>query len=106
VATPNDSASSGGTLALRPKTFGLFGMVLFSVSAILVADTAATSAAGAWVSTILCETGIILTLFLFVYFPMEGTLKAVFWAITGGGTIVSLLIGWWLYWPASRKAEA
>lgn len=24
----------------------------------------------------------------------------------GGGTIVSLLIGWWLYCQASRKAEA
>ena len=53
-----------------------------------------------------CETGIILTLFLFFYFPVEGTSKASFWAITGGGTIVSLLIGWWLYCQASRKARA
>jgi hypothetical protein len=27
----------------------------------------------------------------------------VFWPITGGGTIVSLLIGWWLYRHASHK---
>lgn len=45
MATQNDGAASGGTLALRPKTFGLFGMVLFSVSAILVADTVASLAA-------------------------------------------------------------
>ena len=59
--------------------------------------------AGAWISTILCEAGIILTLFLFFYFPVEGTSKAAFWAITGGGTALSLLIGWWLYWHASRS---
>ena len=60
-------------------------------------------AAGAWISTILCEAGIILTLFLFFYFPVEGTSKTVFWAITVGGTAVSILIGWWLYWHASRS---
>jgi amino acid transporter len=59
--------------------------------------------AGAWISTILCEAGIVLTLFLFFYFPVEGTSKGAFWAITGGGTIISLFIGWWLYWQASRK---
>ncbi len=63
--------------------------------------------AGAWISTILCEAGIILTLFLFFYYPVEGTSKGVFWAITGGGTIASLLIGWWLlYRHASRSAGA
>ena len=60
-------------------------------------------AAGAWISTILCEAGIILTLFLFFYYPVEGTSKATFWVITGGGTVVCLLIGWWLYWHASRS---
>jgi len=63
-------------------------------------------AAGAWIATILCETGIVLTLFLFFYFPVEGTSKGAFWAITGGGTIISLLIGWWLYWQASHKTQA
>ena len=33
------------TLDQQPKTFGLFSMTLFAVSAILVADTVATSAA-------------------------------------------------------------
>jgi amino acid transporter len=61
--------------------------------------------AGAWIATILCEAGIIMTLFLFFYFPIEGTSKGAFWAITGGGTIVSLLIGWWLYWQASHKVR-
>jgi glutamate:GABA antiporter len=60
--------------------------------------------AGAWIATILCEAGILLTLFLFFYFPAEGTSKGVFWLITAGGTIVSLLIGWWLYWQASRRS--
>jgi glutamate:GABA antiporter len=63
-------------------------------------------AAGAWISTVLCEAGIILTLFLFFYFPVEGTSKMVFWTITGGGTVVSLLIGWWLYWHTSRSTTA
>jgi amino acid transporter len=62
--------------------------------------------AGAWIVTILCETGILLTLFLFFYFPVEGTSKGAFWAITGGGTVISLFIGWWLYWRASHKSSA
>jgi hypothetical protein len=35
--------------------------------------------------------------------PAEGASKGVFWLITGGGTIASLLIGWWLYGHAGRK---
>lgn len=62
-------------------------------------------AAGAWIATVLCEIGIVLTLFLFFYFPVEGTSKAAFWLITGGGTLASLFIGWWLYWHSSRKAR-
>lgn len=61
--------------------------------------------AGAWICTSLCEAGIFVTLFLFFYFPAEGVSKGVFWLITGGGTIVSLLIGWWLYWHASRRGR-
>ena len=61
--------------------------------------------AGAWIATILCEVGIALTLFLFFYFPIEGTSKAAFLLITGGGTVLSLFIGWWLYWQASRKSR-
>ncbi len=59
---------------------------------------------GAWIATILCEAGIVLTLVLFFYFPAEGVSKGTFWVITGGGTIVSLLIGYWLYWHASRRS--
>jgi amino acid transporter len=59
--------------------------------------------AGAWLCTILCEAGIVLTLVLFFYFPAEGVSKATFWAITGGGTVVSLFIGWWLYRHSTRK---
>ncbi len=46
--------------------------------------------AGAWIATVLCEAGIVLTLFLFFYFPAEGVSKGTFWLITGGGTILSL----------------
>ncbi len=62
-------------------------------------------AAGAWISTVLCELGIILTVFLFFYFPAEGVSEGTFWAITGGGTLVSLLVGWWLY-RHSRRSTA
>jgi glutamate:GABA antiporter len=61
---------------------------------------------GAWVCTVLCEAGIILTLFLFFYYPVAGTSKGAFWAITGGGTVISLAVGWWLYWHASRGGAA
>ena len=33
----------------------------------------------------------------------EGVSKGTFWRITGGGTIVSLLVGWWLYRHSSRR---
>ena len=59
---------------------------------------------GAWLCTILCEAGILLTLFLFFYFPAEGVSKTTFWLITGGGAAVSLLIGWWLYWHSTRRS--
>jgi glutamate:GABA antiporter len=60
--------------------------------------------AGAWVSTVLCEVGMFLTVFLFFYYPVEGVSKATFWAITGGGTALSILIGWWLYWHSKKSA--
>ena len=59
--------------------------------------------AGAWISTVLCEVGIVLTVFLFFYFPAEDVSKATFWAITGGGTAISLLVGWWLYRHSRRR---
>ena len=45
MATDLQTRAPGGALAEKPKVFGLFSMVLFSVSAILVADTVASSAA-------------------------------------------------------------
>ena len=116
MATDIQSGAPGAALADKSKVFGLFSMVLFSMSAILVADTVATSAAigvqglGFW---------IILGLLFFIPYgfvtaefgsawPDEGGIcvwiKDAFGP--GGGTIVSLLIGWWLYCQASRKAEA
>jgi amino acid transporter len=61
-------------------------------------------AAGAWVSAVLCELGIILTVALFFYYPAEGVSKGTFWAVTGGGTLISLLAGWWLYRHSRHKA--
>jgi amino acid transporter len=61
-------------------------------------------AAGAWVSAVLCELGIVLTVALFFYYPAEGVSKGTFWAITGGGTLISLAVGWWLYRHSRRKA--
>ena len=71
MATDLQPGVPGEALTERPKVFGLFSMVLFSVSAIFS-------------------------------FPAEGTSRDTFWLITGGGTIVSLLIGWWLYRQASH----
>lgn len=45
MSTEVAPATQGHSLADQPKVFGLFSMVLFSVSAVLVADTVATSAA-------------------------------------------------------------
>ncbi len=59
--------------------------------------------AGAWISAILCEIGIVLTVFLFFYFPAEGVSEGTFWTITGGGTLLSLLVGWWLYRHSQRR---
>ena len=59
-------------------------------------------AAGAWVSTILCEVGMFLTVFLFFYYPVEGVSKGPFYAITGGGTALSILVGWLLYRSSRR----
>ena len=103
MATDLQSGAPGGALAAKPKVFGLFSMVLFSVSAILVADTVAASAAmgvqglGFW---------IILGLLFFIPYgfvtaelgsawPDEGGIYV--WVKTafgpGWGTVTS-----WMYW--------
>jgi len=61
-------------------------------------------AAGVWISAVLCELGILLTVALFFYYPAEGVSRATFWAVTSGGTAVSLLVGWWLYHHSRRSA--
>ena len=33
----------------------------------------------------------------------EGVSKGTFWPIIDGGTIVSLLVGWWLYRHSGRR---
>ena len=60
---------------------------------------------GAWLWTILCETGIVFTIVQFFYAVPEGTPKLTYWAITGGGTIVSFIVGWWLYRHARRTSS-
>jgi len=54
-------------------------------------------AVGAWVWTILCTAGIVLTLVLFFYVVPEGTPKWTYWGITGIGTIASIVVGLLLY---------
>ena len=103
MATDLQPGAPGGALAEKPKVFGLFSMVLFSVSAILVADTVGSSAAmgvqglGFW---------IILGLLFFIPYgfvtaelgsawPDEGGIYV--WVKTafgpGWGTVTS-----WMYW--------
>jgi len=53
-------------------------------------------APGAWLSVILTLAGVIFAIALFFYLVPEGTPKATYWVITGGGTVISMLIGWWL----------
>jgi len=54
---------------------------------------------GAWLWVLLCEAGITFTVVLFFYAVPEGTPKATYWAITGGGTALSILIAFLLYKP-------
>ncbi len=51
---------------------------------------------GVWLWPLLCEAGIVFTLVLFFWVVPEDVPRSTFWGITVGGTIVSILIGWWL----------
>jgi len=53
--------------------------------------------AGAWLWTVLCEVGIAFTIVLFFYVVPEGTPRATYWGITGGGTLLSIIVGFLLY---------
>lgn len=51
---------------------------------------------GIWLSVILTIAGVLLAIVLFFYLVPTGTPKVTYWAITGGGTVLSMLVGWWL----------
>ena len=51
---------------------------------------------GAWLSVILTVAGVAFAIVLFFYLVPEGTPKVTYWVITAGGTIISMLVGWWL----------
>ena len=51
---------------------------------------------GAWLSVLLTMAGVIFAIVLFFYLVPEGTPKTTYWIVTGGGTAISMLIGWWL----------
>ncbi len=53
--------------------------------------------AGAWLWTVLCEVGIAFTIVLFFYVVPDGTPKTTYWSITGGGTLLSIIVGFLLY---------
>ena len=59
--------------------------------------------AGAWASVVLTLAGVIFAIVLFFYLVPTGTPKVTYWVVTGGGTAISMLVGWWL---ASRGGTA
>ena len=64
-------------------------------------------AVGAWICTVLCTLIMALVIFIFFYQVPEGTPRGIFYGICGGGTLVSMLIGWILYLRArGREADA
>jgi len=60
--------------------------------------------AGAWVWAILCELGILMTLTLFFVAPPADTPLTAFYTITVGGTIISIIAGFWFYLHGKNKA--
>ena len=60
--------------------------------------------AGAWISVLLTLAGVVFAIVLFFYLVPEGTPKATYWIVTGGGTAISMLIGWWLAARGGREA--
>ncbi|HET6497619.1 MAG TPA: amino acid permease [Coriobacteriia bacterium] len=57
---------------------------------------------GAWLWAVLCELGILFTLALFFLAPPEGTPLGAFYAITIGGTVISVAVGFWLHSHAGK----
>jgi len=66
--------------------------------------TVAGGNAGAWVWAILCELGILMTLTLFFVAPPADTPLTAFYTITVGGTIISIIAGFWFYLHGKNKA--
>lgn len=60
--------------------------------------------AGAMLWTILCEIGIFGTLALFFIAPPPDTPLVPFYIITVGGTIISIIVGFWLYFNSKNKS--
>ena len=52
--------------------------------------------AGAWTSVALTMAGIAFAIVLFFYLVPSGTPKATYWWVTGGGTALSVVVGWLL----------
>ncbi len=129
MAADLQSGAPGGALAARPKAFGhvdkrfgtpdqafvLMGLIATGI-AILAYVLDPDQASVFW--TLFALSSIVflmpylpmfpalLVLVLHFHFPAEGSSKGVFWLITAGGAIVSLLIGWWLYRRSSRRSGA
>ncbi len=51
---------------------------------------------GVWVSVLLTMGGVLFAITLFFYLVPTGTPHATYWWVTGGGTVISMLVGWWL----------
>ena len=60
---------------------------------------------GAWISVLLTLSGVVFAIVLFFYLVPEGTPKATYWIVTGGGTAISMLIGWWLAVRGGKEAS-
>jgi amino acid transporter len=51
---------------------------------------------GAALSVVLTAGGVLFAITLFFYLVPTGTPRTTYWWVTGGGTVVSMLVGWWL----------
>jgi amino acid transporter len=62
--------------------------------------------AGAWLSVVLTVAGVGFAIVLFFYLVPDGTPKVTYWIVTGGGTAISMVVGWWLAHRAGGDADA
>ena len=60
---------------------------------------------GAWASVLLTLAGVIFAIVFFFYLVPAGTPKVTYWVVTGGGTAMSMLVGWWLAGRGGKKAR-